>query len=137
MPRVLGITLLIMALIIGIVPQFTTCESQGKAITLANGTTVPMKCKWTAQAELGASLPLLAVGTLVITNRRKESRRNLSILGISLGILVLLIPTILIGVCQTLMVCHTIMKPVLLTTGGIVTATSLAGLWVSQRSLKN
>jgi len=133
MPRVLGITLLIMALIIGIVPQFTTCESQGKAITLANGTTVPMKCKWTAQAELGASLPLLAVGTLVITNRRKESRRNLSILGISLGILVLLIPTILIGVCQTLMVCHTIMKPVLLTAGGVVTAVSLVGLLTSRR----
>jgi hypothetical protein len=134
MLKLLGIAILVTALIIAIVPQFTTCESQGKAITLANGTTIPMKCKWTAQAELGMSVPLLAVGALLTTNRRKESRLSLSILGIVLGMVVMLIPTYLIGVCQTLMACHTIMKPVLLAAGGVVTGASLGGLWVSQRA---
>ena len=134
MLKLFGITILVMALIIAIVPQFTTCESQGKAITLANGTTVPMKCKWTAQAELGTSVPLFAVGALMTTSRRKESRLSLSLLGIILGVIVMLIPTYLIGVCQTLMVCHTIMKPVLLTAGGVVTGASLAGLWISRRA---
>jgi hypothetical protein len=134
MLKLFGVTVLIMALIIAIVPQFTTCESQGKAITLDNGTIVPMKCKWTAQAELGTSVPVFAVRALMTTNRRKESRLSLSLLGIILGVIVMLIPTYLIGVCQTLMVCHTIMKPVLLTAGGVVTGTSLAGLWISRRA---
>jgi hypothetical protein len=134
MPKLFGITVLIMALIIAIVPQFTTCESQGKAITLANGTTVPMKCKWTAQAELGTSVPLFAVGALTIAGRRRESRLSLSLLGIILGVIVMLIPTYLIGVCQTLMVCHTIMQPVLLTAGGVVTGAGLAGLLASRRA---
>jgi hypothetical protein len=134
MLKLFGITVLIMALIIAIVPQFTTCESQGESMTLANGTTVPMKCLWTARAELGTSIPLFAVGTLMIISRRKESSRNLSILGIILGVIVMLFPTYLIGVCETLMPCHTVMKPVLLTAGGVVTAVSLAGLWISRRA---
>ena len=134
MPKLFGITLVIMVMIIAIVPQFTTCESQGKAITLANGTTVPMKCKWTAQAELGTSVPLFAVGALMTVSRRNEGRLGLSLLGIILGAIVMLIPTYLIGVCQTLMVCHTIMKPVLLTAGGVVTGVSLAGLLASRRA---
>ncbi len=133
MLRLMGIILVIMALVIAIVPQFTTCESQGKAITLANGNTVPMKCKWTARAELGTAVPLLAVGTLLTINRRRGSLSSLSLLGIILGLIVMLIPTYLIGVCQTLMVCHTIMKPVLLSAGGVVTAASLVGLWFSRR----
>jgi hypothetical protein len=134
MLKLFGLTILIMALIIAIVPQFTTCESQGKAITLANGNSVPMKCKWTAQAELGTSAPLFAVGALMTSSRRKESRKSLSVLGIILGVIVMLIPAYLIGVCQTLMVCHTIMKPVLLTAGGVVAGVSLAGLWISRRA---
>lgn len=118
MSRMLGVIILVMAFITAIVPQFTNCEHLSRTITLANGSTVPMKCYWTAQAELGTSIPLLAIGALMTVNRHKESRRNLSILGVALGIVVLLLPTALIGVCQTLMPCHTIMKPVLLTTGG-------------------
>jgi hypothetical protein len=51
MRRWLGIALVVIALGIAIIPQFTTCESQGKIITLANGNTIPMKCTWTARAE--------------------------------------------------------------------------------------
>ncbi len=137
MLRLLGATLLIMALVTAVLPQFTTCESQGKAITLANGTTVPMKCKWTARAELGIAVPILAVGVLMTTASRKESSRNLSILGAILGIAVLLIPTTLIGVCQSLMLCHTVMQPALLTTGSIILAASLAGWVVSSKSQKS
>jgi hypothetical protein len=134
MQRWLGITLMVMALVIAIVPQFTTCESQGRSIILANGASVPMKCLWTARAELVVSIPLLLTGALMIASRRRESLRNLAILGAILGVLVLLIPTVLIGVCQTLMTCHTLMKPVLLITGSLVTAAGLVGLWISRKA---
>ncbi len=133
MIKVLGVTLVIMALIAATIPQFTTCESQGKAITLANGSTVPMTCKWTAQAALATGVPLFAVGSLMAFNRRRESRLSLSVLGILLGIVIVLIPTYLIGVCQSNMLCHTVMRPTLVTTGSISIIAGLVGLIVSPR----
>jgi len=51
------IALVALALGTAIVPQFTDCASQGKAITLANGKTVEMKCHWTARAEIAVGRP--------------------------------------------------------------------------------
>ena len=133
MLRTLGMIILVSALVTAILPQFTTCESQGRAITLDNGTIVAMKCKWTARAELAPAVPLMAAGAMMMIFRRRETLRALSILAVILGIFVLLIPTVLIGVCQTLMVCHTIMKPVLLTAGGFMTAAGLLALGLSLR----
>ena len=47
--KILAGLIIVLALVIGIVPQFTDCQSHGRAIALANGTTVPMKCHWTAR----------------------------------------------------------------------------------------
>ena len=58
MNRVLGIVLVIFALGIAIVPHFTDCFSQGSVLKLANGNTQPMKCHWTAQAEIAVGVPL-------------------------------------------------------------------------------
>lgn len=126
-----GIVLVILALFIAILPQFTTCESQGKYITLANGSTIPMKCSWTAKAELAVGVPLFAVGAMMSFNRRRDNLLSLSVLGTILGVAVLLLPTTLIGVCSSNMLCNTVMKPALLASGGLVTAISLGGLWVS------
>ncbi len=105
--KTFAIILIILALVVGIVPQFTDCQSQGRSLVLENGKTVPMKCHWTAQAEFALSLPLLGVGLLMVFNRRKETVRTLSALGILLGGMVLAVPTFLIGVCGSAMVCHT------------------------------
>ena len=37
----------LLALVIGIVPFLTDCQSQGRALTLQTGRTIPMKCHWT------------------------------------------------------------------------------------------
>jgi hypothetical protein len=126
-----GIVIVVLALLVAILPQFTTCESQGKYITMANGMTTPMKCSWTAKAELAVGVPLFAVGAMMAFNRRKENFLSLSVLGVILGVAVLLLPTSLIGVCSSNMLCNTVMKPTLLAAGGLVTSISLGGLWVS------
>jgi hypothetical protein len=126
-----GIVLVALALLIAILPQFTTCESQGKYITLASGATTPMKCSWTAKAELAVGVPLFAVGAMMSFNRRRENLLSLSVLGTILGVAVLLLPTSLIGVCSSNMLCNTVMKPTLLASGGIATVICLGGVWVS------
>jgi hypothetical protein len=129
--KYLGIVLLVVALLVAILPQFTTCESQGKVITMANGMTIPMKCSWTAKAELTTGIPLFAVGAMMTFSRRKESKISLSVLGTILGIAVLMLPTSLIGVCSSNMLCNTVMKPTLLASGSLITAVGLTGLVVS------
>lgn len=138
MTKFLGIALIVLALGIGIVPHYTDCLSQGATTTLANGKTQPMKCHWSAQAEIGAAIPLGIVGAMMIPSRKKESIRNLAVLGVVLGVAVMLIPTQLIGVCATpTHICATTMKPALLSMGGVVSAASLVGLVVTQRKMRS
>ncbi|MBI2847973.1 MAG: DUF4418 family protein [Chloroflexi bacterium] len=161
----LGITLIVLALGIGIIPQYTTCEHEGKFINVPKGTIVstttdkmpgntmamgktpavgdtmtvtsvskvPMKCSWTARAELAFAFPLAGVGIMSLFGRRRETMRNLSIMGIILGVFVMLLPTQLIPVCTMGALDETVMKPSLLAMGGVAIAASLVGLVIYQR----
>lgn len=132
--KVFGIVLLVVALAIAVIPNFTDCQSQGKAITMASGKTTPMKCHWTGRAELATAVPLLGVGAMMTFSRRRQSLMNLSILGIILGAVVMALPTSLIGVCTTPgMICNSVMKPSLLALGGVVTGISLVSIVASSR----
>ncbi len=133
MSKFLGITLIIFALAIGIIPALTDCQSQGKAITLANGKTVPMKCHWTGVAEMTTGIPLMAVGAMMIASRRRRYLQSLGVLGTILGIIAILLPNTLIGVCSTTMLCNTIMQPSLTILGSLAIVTSLGGLVLSLR----
>jgi uncharacterized membrane protein (UPF0136 family) len=132
-----ALVLILLAVAIVVVPIFTDCESQGRAIKTADGRLIPMKCHWTAQAALGVGLPLATVGGLMGFAKRKESQRNLAITGLALGAVVILLPTALIGVCASSdMLCNSIMKPSLILGGTLVMATALAGLVASRPSLE-
>ena len=132
--KVLGSIIIILALVIAIVPLFTDCESQGKAITLANGKTIPMKCHWTGRAALAMAFPLATVGLLMVVSRRKETQRALSIVAVVSGIMVILLPTYLIGVCAGAdMLCHMIEGPVLILAGVLALAAGLVGLFLTRR----
>ena len=132
--KIAAIAIVILALVIGIVPLFTDCQSQGRAITLANGKTVPMKCHWTAQAALGTAIPLVGLGSVTAFSRRKETRRALSILGVLLGAVVILLPTYLIGVCASAdMLCNSVLKPTLILAGTLIIAISLVTWFLSER----
>ncbi len=126
--------IVILALVIGIVPQVTDCHAQGRSLALANGNTTEMKCYWTAMAEIALAVPLLAVGATLAFSRRKESRRSVGIIGTTLGALVIAVPTVLIGVCaNNQMLCNSIMQPTLILAGALVAIASLGTLITSVR----
>ncbi len=121
--KIIAIVLMVSALVLIFVPSFYTCAAHGKAIQLPSGKSIPMKCLWTARAEIGLGVLLLAVGAFLFMSRKLESRRFLSILALILGILIILLPTALIGVCVNPdMPCVVFMKPILLLIGVSTTA---------------
>ena len=127
--KVIAAILIILALIVGIVPQFTDCLAQGKAIELPNGKSLPMKCHWTRQAEVAVALPLLVVGVLMLFSRRRTTLRILAAVALALGISAILVPAYLIGTCASAeMVCNLLMKPVLLFAGIVIVVTSVVAL---------
>jgi drug/metabolite transporter (DMT)-like permease len=116
--KIIAILLIVSGIATIFVPSFYTCAAQGKAIKLSSGKSIPMKCLWTARSEMGPGVLLLAVGVLLFVSRKLESRRFLSILALILGILVILFPTTLIGVCaHPDAPCVVLMKPILLLIG--------------------
>jgi hypothetical protein len=132
---IVGGIFIVLALLLAIIPQFSDCQSQGKAIALPDGKTVPMKCHWTGQAEIVVAVVVLVIGILLIISRNKESQKYLSIIGILMGILAILLPTFIIGTCVTpTMTCNTVMKTSLLIIGPLVILDGLAGLILAIKS---
>ena len=132
--KIAAAIVIILALVIGILPQFTDCQSQGRALVLQNGKTVAMKCHWSATAELALAIPMAVVGLLLGFSRRRESMRNLSIVGIALGAVAILVPTVLIGVCTSPdMICNSVMRPLLILMGTLLVAISVFTLIASNR----
>ena len=130
MKRALGVSLVVMALVIGVAPLFTDCLSQGLTLKLANGNVAPMKCHWTAIAEIGVAIPLALVGLFTAGSRRKEISASLATLGFAMGALAVAFPTALIGVCaMPTHLCNMVMRPTLVMSGIIAMAAS-AGLVV-------
>ena len=113
--------IILLALVVGIAPQFTDCQPRGKAIELPDGRSLPMKCHWTARAEIALAVPLLLCGVFLLLGRRKERWRQAAVLTVALGLFVVLLPTILIGVCtRPDMACRVLMKPTLTLAGSLV-----------------
>jgi hypothetical protein len=127
--KAIGIFFMLLALAIGVVPQFTNCSAQGRAIELPGGRTIPMKCHWTAMAAPAVAVPLLIVGGLMFFSRRRETVLALSLLGAVLGVFAILLPTYLIGVCASdEMLCNIEMKPTMIFSGAVTLGSGLVGL---------
>jgi hypothetical protein len=133
--KIAAVLLVVLALAVAVVPMFTDCQSQGRAITLANGSTVAMKCHWSGVAELGLAAPLLLVGLTTSVSKRKETRRVLAWLSLVIGAMIVAVPTVLIGVCASAdMVCNSIMRPTLILAGILITAISAVSWVMAERA---
>ena len=118
-----AVIIILLAVVVGITPQFTDCQSQGRTIELPNGKSVPMKCHWTARGEIAVSVPLLLCGVFMLLSGRKQMWQQQAVITMVLGLFVVLLPTALIGVClKADMVCHALMRPVLTLAGMVVMA---------------
>jgi uncharacterized membrane protein YkvI len=136
--KIAGVVTIVLAIALAVVPMFSDCESQGRMLTLESGRQIPMKCHWTGLAELALSIPLAAVGLMMIFSRKQESRRVLGITGIVLGIMAILLPTALIGVCMDPhMTCVSIMKPALILAGALALGIGLVVLVVARGKEKD
>jgi hypothetical protein len=125
----------VLAVVVGGIGFFTDCESQGHRMELAAGMTAPMKCHWTGVAETALAVPLVGVGGLLGFSRRKETRRALSALGVLIGAYIVMVPTMLIGVCPgNDMLCNQVMRPTLVLAGILVAGISLVSLLMSWRA---
>jgi hypothetical protein len=135
--KYLGIALVAMAIAIAVVPHYTDCQAHGSLVVLANGNKMPMKCHWTGVAEVGAAVPLAAVGVGMVFTRRKETLVTLGVIGIAAAAVALALPNALIGTCQMAShPCNTTMKPALNGLGSLALISSFGGLVVSLRSKK-
>jgi hypothetical protein len=132
--KAIAAVLVVLALAIAIIPQFTNCSADGRSLTTTTGKTVPMKCHWTAQAELAVGAPLFVLGAATAFTKKKESRRILAGIGTVLGAFAILLPTALIGVCASSdMLCNSFMKPAMIVSGILVIGVSVVGLVISER----
>jgi hypothetical protein len=135
MRKVLGVAMIVLAVVLAVVPIFSDCQSQGRALELANGRTVPMKCHWSGIAEAGVALPLALAGIYALIGRRKETTRFAAIIGVTSGALAILFPTVLIGVCaMDTMVCNLIMRPILIAAGALAILASTVLFFIARDS---
>jgi hypothetical protein len=136
MDKTLGVLIILSALVIGILPVFTDCQSQGRELTLQNGTNVPMKCHWMGIAEIAIAVPLALAGGWNVVTKQKDNQRLLAIFGMLLGAFAILFPTALIGVCANpSMLCNMIMRPGLILSGIVAIGASLGILLNSPRTI--
>jgi hypothetical protein len=125
--------MILSALALAIAPVFTDCESTGKMLTTADGRNVSMKCHWTGVAEIAAAVPLGIAGVYTLFGRRKETLRFAAIVGAASGLMAILLPTVLIGTCMNAaMTCNVLMRPILLASGILAIAASVALFFVAR-----
>ncbi len=113
-----GITLLITGVFIAIGPQtiIKVCDWNDKK----------MKCYWSSRAEIGLGLIMIALGILYLLLEQWQAKIAISILGITTGIIAILIPTILVGGCaDKRMACQSLSFPAIYL---ISVVTIIAGL---------
>ena len=106
-------------------PQFLLPVCQGMVST-GSGGGIPMKCFWTARAEIGAGALVAFGGLLFCVSRDTGVRFGIAAMTAGAALLNIALPTVLIGVCATeTMPCHMGTQPALLLVGIVVLLVAL------------
>ena len=98
----IGALLVILGILVILTPWilFPVCEVEGMYLTTTSGVQMPMKCGWTARAETGMGALIIVTGGLLIARGTPETRQAVGVFNVATGILVVLFPTYLIGMCR-------------------------------------
>jgi len=127
---VLAVVLIILGILIAVTGWyiFPVCEMEGKFIETKAGKLMPMPCGYTARAETGLGALVALAGIGLFAFRSADSRRAFGVMTTGLGVVVILIPTLLIGMCSAPdHICRIATAPALILLGGI---TVIVGLYL-------
>lgn len=109
---------------------FPVCEMHGLYAETKAGTKLPMPCGYTARAETGIGALIVVAGGLLIVRKTRETRQAVGVFTIATGVLVILFPTFLIGMCKLAdHPCRMLALPALEILGVIVVITGGYLLW--------
>lgn len=99
---IIGAVLVLLGIIIALTSWviFPVCEMEGLFIETKAGVLLPMPCGYTARAETAIGALIVLAGGLLIARKTPETRQAVGIFSVAHGILVILFPTVLIGMCK-------------------------------------
>lgn len=132
-----GILAIILGGLVALIPKliFPVCTDM---IELMNGKTLFMKCHWSAMAEILMGILIVLNGIMLILFRKREANMALGMVLFFLGLSVILIPTVIIGMCQTVtMACRVGTQPALVVAGVIVMIVGICNVIVQGSYIKS
>jgi hypothetical protein len=119
----IGALLVLLGIVVILAPWviFPVCEQYGNYVMTTSGTKLPMPCGWTARAESGIGALIVVAGGLLIFRSTPETRQAVGIFTLAMGVLVILFPTFITGMCKMAEhPCRTLTLPALEILGIIV-----------------
>ena len=106
------------------------CEYFGMYMETKMGMLVPMKCHYTAYAEVGVGATIIVASVVLMVSNMVQTKKALSIVGAVLGINVMLLPTYLTGMCgMASMPCRIGTQPALLILGVLIIIVNAIGFF--------
>ena len=119
--KITGIVTAVLGLLTALIPThiFKVCEAMDGKF---------MKCHWTSQVEVALGIATVVLGLLLILSKEKAAASAYAVASAINGALVILIPTVVIGVCGSAdMSCNSGTRPALIIAGSLIIVTGLIG----------
>jgi uncharacterized membrane protein len=132
-----GIIAIALGVLVALIPKviFPVCTNM---IELTNGKTLFMKCHWTGRVEILVGILIVFDGILLIVFKKHETRIALSIMLLIFGLTTFLIPTVVIGMCETVtMKCRVGTEPALIVMSVIIMAVGIGNTFSQVSSIKS
>ena len=135
--KILGVVTVVLGIIVAAEPHyiFPVCQYYGMLVQTAAGTNIPMKCYWTAMAEVGLGALIVVTGIVLILSKQNETRRALGFVLAALGVVVALVPADLIGVCgMAEHPCRMATQPALILLGAVTIIIGMMAIVTARRT---
>lgn len=117
--RITGIVIAVLGLLTALIPTviFKVCAAMEGMV---------MKCHWTSRTEVAIGVATVVLGLLIVLAKEKAASSAYAVASAVNGVLVILVPSVVIGVCGSAdMPCNSGTRPALIIAGSLIIVTSL------------